>query len=244
MYCIHCGNQQREGQFCARCGTALDSEVIGMRTVAVRRQSTDYVEKLSTIIQGYGQYFWKRMKQPGEVFTQGDKEFSRAVVTIVLLSIFAALAIFTSTKEVESPSLLMIGNVMAYVLLTTIIVVGSLYVTTIFLGPEQSIKEFVTLYGTHLIPSTVLGVIAFLFLLLSINALGNLLLLFALLFALLIVPLYIVVKVLTLDVSALDPLYGVVVYLIIFGIISYICLAVFGDFIMGDLLDWLGFTIR
>lgn len=244
MYCIHCGNQQREGQFCAKCGTALDSEVMGTRTVAARRQSNDYVEKLSTVVQGYGRYFWQRMKQPGEVFTQGEKEFSHAVVTIVLLSIFVALAIFTSMKEVASSSLPMIGDVMAYVLLTTIIAVGSLYVTTMFLGPEQSFKKLVTLYGTNLIPSTVLVVISLLFLLLKVNAPGNILLLFALLFALLIVPLYIVVNVLTLDASTLDPLYGVVVYLIILGIISYICLAVFGDFIMGDLLNWLDFTIR
>lgn len=239
MYCIHCGNHQGEGLFCAKCGTALDSEVIGTRTVAARRQSKDYVEKLSTNVQGYGRYFWKRMKQPGEVFTQGEKEFAHAVATIVLLSIFVGLAIFFSMKEVESLTLLMIGHATASILLTTMIAVGSLYVTTMFLGPEHPFKRLVTLYGTHLIPSTVLVVIALLFLLLNITILGNLLLLFALLFAVCIVPLYIVVKVLTVDVSTLDPLYGVVVYLIVFGIISYICLGVFGDFIMGNLLNWL-----
>ena len=242
MYCIHCGNHQSAGQFCAKCGTALDSEVIGTRTIAARRQSKDYVEKLSTNVQGYGRYFLKRMKRPGEVFTQGEKEFGYAVATIVLLSIFFGLAIFFSIKEVESLTLVMIGRATVSSLLTIIIAVGSLYVTTLFVGPEQSFKRLVNLYGTQLIPSTVLAAIALLFLLLNITTLGNLLLLFALLFAVCIVPLYIVVKVLTEDVSTLDPLYSVVVYLIIFGIISYICLGVFGDLIMGDLLNWMSLS--
>lgn len=240
MYCIHCGNHQSAGQFCAKCGTALDSEVIGTRTIAAaRRPSKDYIGKLRTIFQEYGRYFLKHLKRPGDVFTQGEKEFTHAIITIVLLSVFVGLAIFTSLNEVESLSLPMFSDVTAYVLLTTIIAVGSLYVTMIFLGPEQPLKKLITIYGTHLIPSTVLFVIAFLFLLLTVNTLGNLLLLFTLLFALFIVPLYIVVKLLIVDVPTLDPMYGVVVYLFIFGIISYICIAVFGDFIMGNLLNWL-----
>jgi hypothetical protein len=239
LYCINCGNHQREGQFCAKCGTALGGEVIGTRMVATRRQTTDYAEKLSALFKGYGQYFWKHLKQPGEVFTYGKKEFANAMGTIGMLSVFVGLAIFICMREIESPSLSMIGSAMAYVLVTTLIVVGSLYVTTMFLGPEQSIKNLISLYGTHLIPSTALVVIAFLFLLLKINILGNLLLLFALLFALFIVPLYIVVKLLSLDVVTLDPLYSVAVYLIISGVISYISLAVFGDFIMEDMLKWL-----
>lgn len=241
MYCIHCGNHQREGQFCAKCGTPLGSEVAATRTMLVKRQSNDYAEKTSRMLKGYGHYLLKYVKQPSTVFTQEVKEFTYAVVTMLFLSLFVGLAIFTNMKEFGAPSISMIGSTALLVMVSTFVVVGSLYITATLLGPEHSFKKLVTQYGTHLIPSTILIGVALLLLMLKINTLGNLLLLIALLFALLIVPLYILVKVQTAEASALDPLYNIVVYIIILGIISSVCIAIFGNSIIGDILNWLSF---
>ncbi|WP_322555688.1 hypothetical protein [Sporosarcina beigongshangi] len=210
----------------------------------VRRQSNGYAEKTSKMFKGYGHYLLKYLKQPSEIFIQEIKEFTYAVVTMFFLSLFVGLAIFTNMKEFGAPSLSTIGNAAVLVVVSTFVVVGSLYLTAILLGPEHTFKKLVTLYGTHLIPSTVLVGISLLLLLLKINSLGNLLLLFALLFALLIVPLYILVKIQTAEVAMLDPLYDIVVYIVIFGIITSICLAIFGELIQGDVLNWLSFMSR
>ena len=236
LYCIHCGHHQRAGKFCAGCGTVLGSELDGAVEAVVltsrRRQSNDYVGKMKVLVKQYGHYFLKYLKRPSEVCKQGEKEFTNGTVTIGLFAVFVGLAAFITVKDAAL-------SMIAYVLLSTVMVLGSLYVTTMFLGPEQPFKKLVGLYGTHLIPATFLVCIAFIFQLLNANTLGNLLLLFALLFVLSIVPLYILVKLLTPDVSVIDPLYSVVVYMVVFSILSYICLAVFGDFIAGDMLNWL-----
>ncbi|MEK5039844.1 hypothetical protein [Sporosarcina sp. FSL K6-3457] len=245
MYCIQCGYHQSEGKFCAKCGTALGNDLNGIVEAIVvtsrRRQSNDYVGQMIALFKRYGHYCLKYLKRPSEVFKEGEKEFTNGTVTIGLLAVLVGLTIFTFMQDVESTTLSVIASVIAYVLMSTVMVLGSLYVTTMFLGPEQSVKKLIGIYGTYLIPVACIVFIAFIFQLINVNTLGNLLLLFALLFVLSIIPLYIVIKLLTQDVSVLDPLYSVVVYMVVFSILSYICLAIFGDFIMGDMLNWLRF---
>ncbi|WP_318617275.1 hypothetical protein [Sporosarcina sp. YIM B06819] len=227
MYCIHCGHHQREGKFCASCGTVIGDRLAGVmetRAVKLKPQSSGYAKKMQALSTQYWRYVVKYLKRPVEIFEAGEKEFSHGLVTIGLLTIVAGLA-----KDLESPSLLAIGGAIAYAILAMMIVLGSLYITVLFVGPEQSIKKLVSIYGTHLISSIILVVIAYLLLLLKVTTIGNLLLLFALLFTLLLVPLYILTKLLKQDTSIIDPLYSLVVYVVIFGIISSVCYVVFGN---------------
>lgn len=129
------------------------------------------------------------------------------------------------------------SNSLLLILFITALVIGSLLLTTKFLGPDQTFKNIVGIYSTHLIPSTFLVVIALVLILLKAYVFGNLLLSFALIIAFFIVPLYILIKLLPQEESALDPLYCVIVYIVIFGIAFSIFLSVVGDTIMGDVMS-------
>jgi hypothetical protein len=248
LYCVNCGHHQREGNFCAKCGTALGGDLGGavqtMGRVAARAKSQPnvYVEKVKAVSKVYWRYFLDHLKYPVGVFNQGEKECIHGIVTILMMAISVGLAMFVFMKGIASPfldetsSLLVIGGSVVYILISAAIVLGSLYLTTVFLGPEQSIKKLLGIYGAHLIPFTILVIIALIFLLLKVNYIGNILLLFALLFAFFIVPLYILTKLLTQDDPTLDPLYSVVVYIVIFSILFAVCIAVFGDSVMGGIM--------
>ncbi|MFJ7936667.1 hypothetical protein [Sporosarcina sp. NPDC096371] len=239
MYCIHCGHNQREGKFCAGCGNALGGVVDGtvqpveMVGVRSRSQPNDYTKKMKKQLNLYWNYL---LKHPADAFKREEKDFINGVVTIGILAILVGLSMFTILKEVETHSFSVIGNVAAYVVSSVAIVLGSLYLTTKFLGPEQSIKKLISMYAAHLIPSAFLVLIAFAFLLLKIFTFGNVLLITALLLAFFIVPLYILTKLVTQEKTIIDPYYSLVVYVVVVGIVSFICLAIFGDAVMGNIM--------
>ncbi len=255
LHCINCANKQSEGKFCAICGITLGSQMIGMEKVNSRvaakndRQTNEYVEKLKAVSKMYWNYFLNYLRRPSEVLKQGEKEFVNGIVNIVIMAMFIGLALFTLLKRTTwppyTPSFFQtIGSTLAFVLICTAIVIGSLLLTIKFLGPDQSFENIAGIYGTHLIPSTFLVLIAFILFNLKAYTFGNLLLMFALLLAFFIVPIYILIKLLEQKATALDPLYCVIVYIVVFGIAFSIFHSVLEDTVMGGLMSRLNFFLR
>ena len=250
MYCIHCGQRQSDGNFCAKCGTAFGSDVMGnvqtMRRGAekVESSSNAYADKVKVASKMYGNYFLRYLKHPVEVFKQGEKEFSNAVVTLFMMAILVGLVLFTfmtgaaSPSVEESSSFAVISGASAYALISMIVVLASLFLTTMFPGPEQSIKRLIVIYGTHLLSPIILVVIALVLLLLQASTFAIILLLFAFLLAFFIVPLYMLAKLVTEESTSVDPLYSVMIYLVIVGIISTVIFMIFGDAVVGNLKNW------
>lgn len=247
MHCINCGHKQNEGRFCAVCGTAMGDQQIEMeqtrsRAIAKSEASpNEFIEKVKGTSKMYGSYFLNYLRRPSEALKHGEKEFVNGLVTIVILGLLVGLAFFSVMTSIGSSYGLSffstMSNSLLLILFITALVVGSLFLTTKFLGPDQTFKNIFGIYGTHLIPSTFLVVIALVLILLKAYVFGNLLLSFALIFAFFIVPLYILIKLLQQEESALDPLYCVIVYIVIFGIAFSIFLSVVGDTIMGDVIS-------
>jgi hypothetical protein len=248
LHCINCGNKQSEGKFCAICGMTLGSQIIDVEkaksriTIRTDTQTNEYVEKLKAVSKMYWNYFLTYLRRPSEVLKQGGKEFVNGIVNIVIMAMFVGLALFTLLKRTTwppyTPSFFQtIGSTLAFVLICTAIVIGSLFLTIKFLGPDQSFENIAGIYGTHLIPSTFLVLIAFILLNLKAYTFGNLLLLFALLLAFFFVPIYILIKLLEQEATALDPLYCVIAYIVIFGIAFTVFLSVLGDTVMGGLMS-------
>lgn len=258
MYCINCGHKQIEGKFCAICGMALGDNLIGVEQTRSRRagkynlQSNAYVEKVKISSKMYWDYFLNYLKHPSMVLEQGEKEFSKGIINIVTLAFFVGLFLFTFMKRVTlsileasyEPSFFsVIGSSLLVVFISTAIVVGSLFLTIKYLGPEHSFKSFVGIYGTHLIPSTFLILIAYILLLLKAYTYSNFLLSFALLLAFFIIPLYILIKLLAQETLLIDQLYCVIAYIVIFGIAFSIYLILLEGSLIGDILNrWVAIT--
>lgn len=251
LHCINCGHEQSEGKFCAICGMPFNEQLIGVEQTRSRSaekhalQSNKYVEKVKTSSKMYLDYFLNYLKSPSTVFKQGEKEFSNGVINIGTLAIFVGLLLFTFMKRIplpffeasHEPSFFsVISSSLLFFFISTVIIVGSLFLTIKFLGPEHSFKSIIGIYGTHLIPSTFLVLISFILLLLKAYVYSNFLLSFALLFAFFIIPLYILIRLLTQEVGEIDPLYCVVAYIILFVIVFSIYLLLSEGSLIGDVL--------
>ena len=252
MHCINCGHRQSEGNFCKICGVPLGDNLIGVKRTRSRAagksgfQSNKYIKRVELASKKYWNYFLNYLKHPSLVLKQGEKEFSNGVTTIVIMAFFVGLLLFTFMKRAPFPFLeasyepsfiSMVGSSLIIFFISTAIIVGSLFLTTKFLGPEQSVKSFIGIYGTYLIPSILLLLVAFILLLLKAYAYSNFLLSFALLFAFFIIPLYILIKLLANEKSVIDPLYCVLAYIVIFGSAFAIYLAFSKGSLVIDVLN-------
>lgn len=252
MHCINCGHKQREGKFCATCGIALGTEVIEAHQTMSRIttksdiKSNENVEKMKVVTKAYWIYFVNYLKRPSDVIDQGEKEFVNGIVTIVIQAILIGLALFTILNGVPvflygfpyaASFVGVVGKSLLFGFGSTAISIGSMFMTINYLGPYQSLKNIAGIYGTLLVPSTFLILISLILLQLQAYAVGNLLLSFALLIAFLLVPLYILIKILSKDLTAMDPLYCVAVYIVMVGIAFSILFILLGDYAMGSMMS-------
>lgn len=258
LHCINCGHRQSEGKFCAICGISLGDKLIGVKRTRSRAagksglQSNKYIKRIKIASEMYWNYFLTYLKHPSLVLKQGEKEFSNGIINISFMAFFVALLLFTIMKRVPLPILeasyepsfiSVVGSSLLFVFISTVIIASSLFLTTKFLGPEQSFKSIIGIYGTHLIPSTFLVLVSFILLLLKAYAYSNFLLSFALLLAFFIIPLYILIKLLTQEVGGIDPLYCVLAYIVIFGIAFTIYLVLSEGSLVIDVLNrWMTVT--
>ena len=139
----------------------------------------------------YWSYLLNYLKNPSDVLNQEEKEFVNGIVNIVIMAVLVGLSFFVLLKRsalsflvspYEPHFLSTLGSSLLFIFITTVIVICSLLLTLKFLGPVQSFKRIVSIYGTQLIPSTFLVFIAFILLLLKAYTFGNFLLSFALLY--------------------------------------------------------------
>jgi len=252
LHCINCGHKQSEGKFCATCGIALGTEVIEAQQTMSRTatnsdiKSNETIALVKVVTKAYWVYFINYLKRPSDALEQGEKEFVNGIVTIVIQAILIGLSMFTLLNGVPiflygfpyaASFVDVVGKSLLFGFGSTAISIGSLFITINYLGPYQSLKNIAGIYGTLLIPSTFLILIALISLLLQAYAVGNLLLSFALLIAFLFVPLYILIKILSKELTAVDPLYCVAVYVVIVGIAFSILFILLGDYATGSMMS-------
>lgn len=124
MKCVHCGNEQREGQFCLRCGTQF--QVIGypiseQGTIMQVESGTAevYVEKAEPSVQfdqmkerlkEYGLYFLQHLKHPSISFNAKPHELVNAVVSLVLFALIFSLTVLLAIKEVFQNSFVVLDG--------------------------------------------------------------------------------------------------------------------------------------
>ena len=209
-------------------------------------QSNEYIKRVKIASKMYWNYFLNYLRHPSLALKQGEKEFSNGIINIGTMAFFIGLLLFTFMKRVPLPFLeasyepsfiSVIGSSLLFVFISTVIIVGSLFLTIKFLGPEHSFKSIIGIYGTHLIPSTFLVLISFILLLLKAYTYSNFLLSFALLFSFFIIPLYILIKLLTQEEGGIDPLYCVIAYIVTFGIAFSIYLFLLKGSLIVDVLN-------
>lgn len=258
MTCTNCGHSQDEGKFCGKCGTKLESTPL-MENVAVNEQAATtvsheqpiqqtvtaepniHVEKIKDQSKMYGSYFTRQLKRPALSFNQLPTEFTNGIISIVLLVMLISISFVTFIKSFVGeygPGFLSIfTNTFIFSIIAIGIVTLSLFMISRFFGPQLTFKSICSVYGGHLSPLLIASVVSILLMFLKSYTYGNILLSIVFLFAVFILPLYLISSLVTKQSSSIDPLYGFMLYIAAFSILFFIFVTILADSSLGEYIN-------
>lgn len=212
-----------------------------------------HVEKVKETSKQYWTYFLEYLKKPSAILESYDKNFVNALITFAIFSLLTALSIndiigyfigpvdeFGSMFAQESfkPSFV---KILLYAVIALGVVfalsIGSLYAISKFFGPQTQFKPLVSMFGTYLIPMSLVMLAAFLLLLIDSRGIGSTLFGLGLLFSIFIMPLFLVTTLVNQNSRQIDSFYAFIAYAVLFAIGLSIILSVFVDSTIGSMLS-------
>ena len=231
MICINCGQKQKTGNFCGRCGAQFsDTHLPDNKAI----QPNPHIENIKGKSKLYVNYYLQYLKNPSNIYHKGEDEFLNATISIVLLAVLIGLSYITIASshpvDIHATSFISIfGNIFIFSIVSIVLVLLTLTLINHFFGPQHSYKIIVSLYGGHLQPVILIGLISLLSLLLKFLSFGSIILVILFSFAIFGLPLYLISLLLTNKSSSVDPLYGFIIYLVTISILFAVFLTALAD---------------
>jgi hypothetical protein len=115
----------------------------------------------------------------------------------------------------------------------TLVLVGipiiSIFIANYVFGPQHTFKEIVSFYGGQLSPLLIGVTVSLFFIFGNLYTYGDILLTLCLIFAIFILPAYIIVSLLTRKFTDVDPLYGLMLYILFFAVVFFLFHIVVAD---------------
>lgn len=217
--------------------------------------STDpnlHVEKVKETSKQYWGYFLGHLKQPSSILSDFNKNFINSLITFAIFALITALGIYDIVtyfmgpvdefagifaQESIKPSFFKILlNVVLALAVVIALSLGSIYLVSKFFGPPTQFKTLTTIYGTYLIPMTLIVVAAYLLLLIDSRGIGSSLLMIGLFLSLFVMPLFLITTLVNQKPRQLDSFYAFLLYIAMFMIGLSIVLSVLLDSTFSDVL--------
>ena len=215
-----------------------------------------HVEKVKETSKQYWTYFLQYLKKPSSIFDQPSSNFVHAFISIILFALILTLSLHKNISLVASPleefsSFIGQESVMPSfisILFSTLLTVAvlillgmvSVFLISKFFGNNVSFKDVFTLIGTLLIPFIVIGLVAYILLLIGSLFFGNVLLVVSFLLSIYVMPLFVVSKLLAKTSRSLDSFYAYLAYIVLFLIGFSIIATVLVDSTIGNYLSDFG----
>lgn len=274
MKCVHCGNEQREGHFCLRCGARF--QVTGYpfaeqgTVMQVESAPGDvYVEKVETSAQfdqlkerlkDYGQYFLQHIKHPSISFNAKPDDLVNAIVSFVLFALVFSLTVLLAIKGIlegsfvmldevgatmqEMPSLFLVfWHIFLFVFVCFVIVLFVLQLGAKLFGPDYMIQKVALIYSAHALPGIAIGFAALGFIMMNSGFYGSVLLTAALLYVMILAPLYVTAVLVSKRPKSVDPLYGFSLFTLGLGVAFTILYKLIGDSAVMSYLESLRYLL-
>ena len=224
------------------------------------RGNSETMEKVKDTTKMYSTYFMKHLKRPSLIFSSREESFKYGLTNIVITTVLIALIFYmlinnfvqstfgyydgmgigdalTNSYAVGPSFLSVFSYTIIFALISIAIVVFILFLINHLFGTAYSIKEIVSIYGAHLTSVIVLGLVAFLLVILKSNIVGGYIWLLVISLVLSIIPVYLISSLLTRRSKSIDPVYGYLLYLISVGIAFIIIFSIIIDSRLGDFID-------
>ena len=117
------------------------------------------------------------------------------------------------------------------------IVIFALFIANNFFGSPNSLKAIISFYGGQLSPVIMSVKVALLFMIIQSFTYGNIVLIISFIFAVFVLPLYLVSFLATKKAPGLDSLYGFVLYIAVFVLLFLILVTILAGTLLGTYLD-------
>lgn len=222
-------------------------------------QPNEHLEKVKDQSKKFWNYFKKYIKNPSEIFATGDREFVNAVISIFVFASILSITVYVSISsfarramgglgelgdlfmdEYKGPPFFSIfASVFIFTIVSTALVVVALLIISKLFGPANSWKETISHYGTFTLSSSILTIIGLLLIIMKSFVFGNIIVLLSYLLMLLIIPTFIISKLLISKSKTVDKFYGYLLYIILFAIIYGIYITIIADSTIGQVIDQL-----
>lgn len=202
------------------------------------------VEKVKDTSRAYGTYFMKHLKRPGQIFGTGEREFKNAIISSVLVTLLISLAMYMMMNNqpfAEIPFASVVFGTMILLLVLLFVTYTVLFMINKMYGTQATFKEIASIYGAHLSPAIGIAALAFILVLIKSFNIGGVLIFVAIGMMLTTIPLFLISNLLTRKSRAIDAFYGYLIYLIAIGIAYVIIITIFGDTMVGQVIDELSY---
>lgn len=239
--------------------TANPDSVVQAPTRSVPAQPNEHVEKVKDQSKKFWNYFTKYIKNPSEIFATGDREFVNAIISILLFALIFSVTVYVSISgfarqamdglgEIGSlfmdeyqgpPFFTVFTSAFMFTLVSVALVVVALLIISKLFGPPISWKEIVSHYGTLILTSSVLAIIGLLLLIFKAFLFGNIIVILSFLLMLIVVPSFIISRLLLSQSKSVDRFYGYLLYIVLFAIIYSIYITIIADSTIGRVIDQL-----
>ena len=222
-------------------------------------QPNEHVEKVKDQSKQFWNYFTKYIKNPSEIFATGDRDFVNALISIFVFAFILGITVYVSIssfarramgglgelgglfmEEYQGPPFFTIfASVFVFTLVSIALVVVSLLIISKLFGPADSWKETLSYYGTFILISSVLAIIGLLLIIIKSFVFGNVIVILSYLLMLIVIPMFIISKLLVSKSKSVDKFYGYLLYIVLFAIIFSIYITIIADSTIGQVIDQL-----
>ena len=209
----------------------LNTESVASRTQSVKPNV--HVENIKRNTKIYSSYFIQQLKKPSQAFNHGESEFRSSLVSIIIFTTIVTASLFLFINDLygsNSPSFLsfFIETFLLTFSITGLVIFASFLISNFF-GPQHSFRTIISSYGGQLSAPIILVTASIFLMLLESFTYGNAILTICLIFTLFILPLYVITFLLTKSHSSVDPLYGFILYIVIFTILLKLFFTIVGN---------------
>ncbi|WP_404405064.1 hypothetical protein [Jeotgalibacillus malaysiensis] len=218
-----------------------------------------YAGKVRNTSQGFAAYFKKYVKSPGAILQTGATEFKNGLILLILTTIVLALALtslvhsfvltlleglneFTSFFGTPEPALTpsIISYFLSsflYIAIPVALVIGILFATVKIFSTGRPIQQLTAFYGTLLFPTLFLSALSLIFKFLNANTYSIAALVAAIVFALIITPVYLNATLLNKSSTKTDAYYGTAIFTIVTFLVLGMYVNYLTDSAFGGVMD-------
>lgn len=241
IVCSNCGHEQEGGNFCGTCGNRF--EKVLLRTERNTTSTLQQVEPNIHIenLKKYRSYFIQQLKKPSIAFQQGEKDFTKGLISILLFAMLYAMSLYLLVHSNFRGDSINFFPFFCHILLLTFLLfaisIFSLYVINCFMGSSFSFKAIIGFYGGHLSPLLLSISLSLLLMVINSYTYGNIVLVISFIIAVFILPLYLVSYLVSKNTNEIDPLYGFILYVAVFVLLFIILVTLLAGSTSGKYLD-------